>query len=185
MKRIFPQTKYPKILLLIATFVIAYFIFYERNFTSFHGFLSSLGYLGSFISGVFFTYGFTAAPATAVFLILAKEQNIFLATIFGGLGALVGDLLIFKFIRFSLSNEIERLSKEKLVMKLNSRIPPVLRKYLFPTLAGIIIASPLPDEIGVSMLASLKHISIKTFLAISFLLNSLGILIILTIGSTF
>lgn len=183
MQRIFPQIKYPKILLLIATFVVAYFIFYERNFVSFHNFLLSLGYLGSFISGIFFTYGFTAAPATAVFLILAKEQNIILATLFGGLGALLGDILIFKFIRFSLSDEIEKVSKEKIVMRINSKIPLVFRKYVLPILAGIIIASPLPDEIGVSLLASLKSVSMKTFLILSFVLNSLGILIILLIGN--
>ena len=48
------KVKYPKFLLLILTFVIAYFIFTSRNFEPFNNILSSLGYLGSFISGIMF-----------------------------------------------------------------------------------------------------------------------------------
>ena len=93
------RIKYPKFLLLILTFVAAYLIFFERNFQPFHNILLSLGYFGSFIAGVMFSYGFTAGPSTAIFLILAKDQNIFLAGFIGGLGALAGDLTIFKLIR--------------------------------------------------------------------------------------
>ena len=176
--------KYPKFLLLIITFLIAYLLFYERTHQPFHDFIISMGYIGTFLAGALFAYGFTAAPATAILLILAKEQNIFLAGFIGGFGALVGDLIIFNFIRYSLSDEIKNLSKEKVVLYINHKTPKLLKKYFMPVLAGFIIASPLPDEIGVSLLAASRGVSTKIFSVISYILNTAGIVVILFIGQS-
>ena len=177
-----PLIKYPKFLMLFITLLIAYLLFYERNYQPLHDFIASLGYIGIFLAGVMFAYGFTAAPATAILLILAKEQNILLAGFIGGFGALVGDLIIFNFIKFSFADEIKRLSKEKVVSYINHRTPNIFKKYLLPVVAGFIIASPLPDEIGVSLLAASRDISLKIFSVISYMLNTAGIFVILMIG---
>lgn len=182
MKNIVSRIKYPKLILLGLTFVAAYILFKGRTFSPFHNFLLSLGYLGSFLAGVLFVYGFTAAPATAILLILAKEQNIFLTGFIAGFGALAGDLILFKFIRHSFSDEIERLSNEKAILYAKNKTPQLLKRYLIPVLAGFIIASPLPDEIGVSLLAASQTISIRTFSIISYTLNSTGIFVILILG---
>ena len=176
------KLKYPKFLLLLLTFIVAYFIFHGRNFVPFHEALLSLGYFGTFLAGIFFDYGFTAAPATAILLILGKEQNIFLAALIAGAGALIGDLCIFKFIRYSFDDEIKKLSKEKVFNHMSKKIPKTLKKYIILVLAGFIISSPLPDEIGVSLLAVSTTISTKVFSIISFILNATGIFIILLIG---
>ena len=175
--------KYPKLLLLFITFLIAYLLFYGRTYLAFYDFIIFMGYAGTFIAGIFFAYGFTAAPATAILLILTKEQNILLAGFIGGFGALIGDLIIFNFIRHSLDDEIKKLSREKIVLYINHKTPNLFKKYLVPVLAGFIIASPLPDEIGVSLLAASRTISIKTFSVISYILNTAGIFAILFIGN--
>lgn len=177
------KLKYPKFFALILTFIVAYIIFKERNFLPFQDALLSLGYLGAFLSGIFFTYGFTAAPATAILLILAKEQNIFLAGFIAGFGALIGDLVIFKFIRYSFSDEIKKLSKGKVSNYFSDKSPYLFKKYLIPILAGFIISSPLPDEIGISLLAASTTISIRVFSIISYILNTAGIFVILIIGT--
>jgi len=184
MKKILSKIKYPKLLFLIFTFVIAYLMFTGQEFSPFHNFLFNLGYFGTFLAGIFFTYGFTAAPATAILLILAGEQNILFAGFIAGFGALIGDLIIFKFIRYSFADEIEKISQEKAINHLNNKIPTLLKKYFVPILAGFIIASPLPDEIGVSLLAASRSISTKLFSALSYILNTAGIFVILLIGST-
>lgn len=177
-----PKIKYPKLFLLGFTVVIAYFLFAGRNFLPIHTFLVKLGYFGTFLTGIFFSYGFTAAPATAFLLILSREQNIFFAGIIAGFGALIGDLLIFKLVQHSFADEIEQLSHEKPLNSLNQKFPKILKKYLLVLLAGFIIASPLPDEIGVSLLAATRFISMKFFFIFSYILNTLGIFIILGIG---
>jgi uncharacterized membrane protein YdjX (TVP38/TMEM64 family) len=176
--------KYPKFLLLFITFLIAYLLFSGRTNPKFHLFVVSLGFLGTFLTGILFTYGFTAAPATAIFLILAKEQNIMLTGLVGGLGALLGDLLIFNFIRHSFKDEVKKLYREKIIVYTNHKTPSFLKRYLLSVVAGFIIASPLPDEIAVTMLAASKSVSTKAFLIISYVLNTLGILVVLMIGSS-
>ena len=183
MDNVLSRIKYPKLLLLLLTFAIAYLIFKERTFLPFHNLLLSMGYLGTFLAGILFVYGFTAAPATAILLIVAKEQNIILAGFIAGVGALFGDLIIFKFIRHSFADELEKLSKERIIAHLNHKTPALLKKYFVPVLAGFIIASPLPDEIGVSLLAASRQISVELFSLVSYLLNTAGIFIILLIGS--
>lgn len=174
--------KYPKFLLLFITFIIAYLMFYGKTYPPLHEFFSSAGYFGTFVSGIFFVYGFTAAPATVILLVLAKEQNIWIAGLIGGLGALIGDLIIFKFLRVSFADEVSSLMHEKLISKVNKKIPDIFKKYFIPVFAGFIIASPLPDEIGVALFAVSEHISMKMFTVISYVLNTIGIYIILLIG---
>ena len=174
---------YPKFLLLFITFIIAYFIFTGRSYEPLNNFILSLGLFGAFIAGVMFSYGFTAAPSTALFLIIAKEHNLWLAGFIGGIGALLGDLVIFAFIRSSFSDEIKKLSRKKIVRGFHKSIPNKLKKYLLPVFAGFIIASPLPDEIGVTILAIHRHISVRMFMFLSYFLNTAGILGILYIGN--
>ncbi len=137
MKKTHLRIKYPKLILLLVTIIVGVLIFYEgRNYTPFHEFLVSLGYVGTFLGGIFYAYGFTAAPATAVLLVLAQEQNLIFAVFIGGLGALLSDLLIFSFIRYSFINEINKLKKEKLVKMIakNSRgLFGSYHRYIFPT----------------------------------------------------
>src|SRR3989344_3821306 len=103
---------YPKFLLLFITILIAYLIFLGRISQPLNNFILSAGYFGVFLAGIFFTYGFTAAPATALLLLMAERENMIAAGLIGGLGALIGDLLIFSFIRVSFADEIEKLSHE-------------------------------------------------------------------------
>ncbi len=158
-------------------------MFTESDFSAFHNLLFSLGYLGSLLAGIFFAYGFTAAPATAILLLLSTRQSILLTGFIAGFGALVGDLIIFKFIKYSFADEIKKLSREKAINQF--KIPSLFKKYLVPVFAGFIIASPLPDEIGVSLLAVSGSISTKYFSILSFVLNTTGIFVILLLGSAF
>lgn len=141
-----------------------------------------MGYFGTFISGMLYTYGFTSAPATGVLFLAGKTQNVLIAALIGGLGAIIGDLLIFKFIRLSFEDEIERLRQSRFVEITSNGMPAWLKKYLVPFLGCIIIASPLPDELGVSMLA-FSTMSTRVFIFLSYLLNTAGIAVVLYLGS--
>lgn len=175
--------KYPKFLLFFITVLISYLVFSSRASLPFVNLTASLGYLGTFIAGIFFAYSYTAAPATALFLILAKEQNLIIAGLVGGLGALIGDLVIFSFITMSFKDEIKKLASEKIVVYLDRNFPFRTKKYLIPIFAGLIIASPLPDELGIALLAVSQHISMKIFMLLSFALNTVGIYAILYVGN--
>lgn len=166
------------------TFAAAYALFAGQNFRPVQPYIVSLGYVGTFLAGALYVYSFSAGLATAIFLIIAKEQSIVVAGVVAGAGSLLGDLLIFRFIRHSFADEIEKLSQERIVIHIHNRTPNVLKKLIYPVLAAFIIASPLPDEIGVMMLAASKNISIKTFAVLSYVLNTVGIFVILAFGNS-
>lgn len=172
---------YRKIALLIFVSAISYFLFKTPEVQSLVSSLDNLEYLGIFIAGIFFTFGFTTPLAIGFFIILNPE-NLFLTAIIGGLGAVVGDLAIFSLIRFSFMDEFKRLQKTKILVLTNNQIKKHLgnkiRLYLLYALAGVIIASPLPDEVGVTMLAGLTKIKPSIMVLTSFVFNSLGIFII-------
>lgn len=135
------------------------------------------GLFGSFIAGMFFTSVFTAAPATVVLAEIAQINSIFWTAFFGGIGALIGDLVIFQFFKNRLSEDILYL----LGTSKSRRLLPIFRLRIFRWsigfLGALMIASPLPDELGLAMLGFSK-IKTSLFIPISFLFNSLGILVI-------
>lgn len=184
---VWERIKYPKLLLLLLTFVVAYIIFREWETLPFHDFLLTYWYAGALLGGLFFVYGFTAAPATVLLLFLGRENNLLLVGVIAGAGALVGDLLIFKFVRHSFADEIERIWQWKIWLwfeVITRRAPEGLRKYILLVFAGFIIASPLPDEIGVLLLATFNGISLGPFSILAFALNTIGIFLILMLGAS-
>lgn len=180
--RIFLNFRYKKILLLLMSIIASYLIFSNPKVVEYISSLNSWGYLGVFIAGVFFAFGFTS-PISAGFFITLNPENILLAGILGGLGALISDMIIFKFIRFSFMDEFQRLKKTLIIKKVSLLIDETfghkIKIYIMYAFAGILIASPLPDEAGVIMLAGLTKIKANILAIISFVLNTAGILILL------
>ena len=54
-----------------------------------------------------------------------------------------------------------------------------IKTYLMYALAGFLIASPLPNEVGDLMLAGLTHVKTKILIILSFILSTIGIIILL------
>ena len=186
MLKILKKIKYPKFMFLFLTFIAAYALLYGESYSPLRNYIVSLGYIGAFFAGILYSYGFTAAFATSIFLILAKHHtNIYAMGLVGGFGSLFADLILFEFIRHSFKDEIDKLAKEKIIKYFYKRLPAIIKKPILPVLAGIVIASPLPDEVGVTLLASIKTFSLKAFSLISYTLNTAGITFILYIGRNF
>jgi hypothetical protein len=133
--------------------------------------------IGSFLAGIFFTSMFTTAPATVALAEIAQSNSILLVAIFGGLGALLGDLIIFRFIKDHISEDITYLINKSKSKRLVSVFHLRSFKWLVPFLGALVVASPLPDEIGLTMMG-LSKMKMALFVPLSFLLNSAGILII-------
>src|SRR3989344_5720598 len=120
MKRLF-KFKYPKILGLIVAIVFAYLIFRNPAVSGFVYGLGDYGYLGVFIAGILFAFGFTA-PFAVGFFISLNPANIWIAGIIGGLGALMSDLIIFSTIKVSFEDEFKRLRNYKTFVRLTRLI---------------------------------------------------------------
>ena len=173
---------YPKLLILIISIAVAYYVFSRPGVMDWVGGLNSLSYVGILIAGIMLAFGFSA-PFSVGFFIAAQPSSLLLATLIGGFGAMIGDLLIFKTIKWSFMDEFKRLEKTKTIKFIEQKIKNnkniLIKHYLLYAFAGIMIATPLPDEIGVSMLAGLTTIKPAVLSVISFVLHSLAIFLIL------
>lgn len=134
--------------------------------------------LGSFIAGILYTSIFTSVPAAVALGKIALLHSPFATAFIGGVGALIGDLFVFRFVRDSVSPYLGALihaAHAEWLRKAFSRHP--LLRALPMILGFIIIASPLPDEPGIILLGLTKT-KTALFAPISFLANFLGILAI-------
>jgi len=145
--------------------------------------ISRLGYMGSFFSGIFFVSTFTVAPASIVLFKLAQIYNPFLIATTAGIGAVIGDYVIFRFLKDSVFEELKPVFMKLGGSSLSRLISTPYFAWLAPAIGAFIIASPFPDEIGVGLMG-ISKLKNWQFLAISFVLNSLGILLIITIANS-
>lgn len=140
-------------------------------------------HLESFISGLFFTSVFTTAPSIALLGEIAGHQNIFIASLFGALGALTGDLILLKFVEDRFRADVMILAGKKV----RTKVSHFFRKKIFRLasffIGALIIASPFPDELGISIIGMAKTKKIQ-FILFSYLANFAGILAIMTLANS-
>lgn len=138
--------------------------------------LNSVGIWSAFLAGFFFTSVFTTAPAIVALAEIAQLQPIFAVAALGAAGAVITDYILFRFVRDSLTDDIEYIFQNKRFKFLSLFKNKTLR-WVMPFMGAVVIASPLPDELGVMMLGISKTKK-KVFLAISYFSNFVGILAI-------
>ena len=126
---------------------------------------------------MFFTSFFTTAPAIVLIGVLVQTTPLIMVAIIGGLGAALGDYIIFRFVKDRISEDINYLLSFQKTKRFFAIFKTRLFIFFTPFIAALIIASPFPDEIGVAMLG-LSKIKDKTFLLISFIANGVGILVV-------
>ncbi len=130
--------------------------------------------LASFFAGIFFTSTFTIAPASVAIVNIAEHAPLPTVALWGALGAMCGDLILFFFIkdRFSvdLMNAFSVSARKHFLHSFHFGF----LKWLSPILGALIIASPLPDELGISLLG-LSKIKISLLMPIIYAMNFLGI----------
>jgi hypothetical protein len=109
---------------------------------------------------------------------IARANSVWLTALFGGIGAVVGDMIIFRFVRDRLSEHLMELIKHEGGGK---RVRALFRlrsfRWFTALVGGLIIASPLPDELGISLLGCEK-MKTSRFIPLSFVFNFLGIFLI-------
>ncbi|MEM5834884.1 MAG: hypothetical protein QXQ69_03495 [Candidatus Aenigmatarchaeota archaeon] len=196
--------QYRNTIFFLISISIAYLILRNESFVEMLYNLGRIGYLGSFFSGLFYTFSLSVAISTVIFYKMGKYFNPFLIAFIGAFGSVISDYFIFRFVRDNLVDEIKLLvnnTSKKVVKTFKNSIfykifpfsnlalsetfertwLKVSRsrkwKILISFLGCCMIASPLPDELGIALLGSIKLES-KKFIIFSYLLNFIGIFLI-------
>lgn len=147
-------------------------------------FIGNFGYVGAFIVGMLFVSAFTVAPAIVILFYMAKELNPIAISLIAGAGGVVGDYIIFKFLK-------DRVFEELSPLFLNNGGKPIRRLFhtpyfawIVPLIGAIIIASPFPDELGVSLMG-LSKVKDWQFILITFFLDVLAVFLVVTASRFF
>jgi|SRR3989344_2952028 len=136
---------------------------------------------GSFIAGMGFTSLFTLAPASIILIEIAKVSSPLAAALIGAAGAVLGDLFLFMFVRNSVSDGAAMLLNKPMRRRLRYLLHYRLLHWVLPITGAIIIASPLPDELGLALMG-FSRMNISVFVPISYVMNFLGILGVTMLG---
>lgn len=139
--------------------------------------------IGSFLAGVFFTSAFTIAPASIALAELSQTIPPIVLAFWGACGAVVGDMMLFLFIRDRFADDLAKALHAYHDKKLTRFFHRRFFRWLTPLIGAIIIASPLPDEMGITMMGVSK-IRTSSLIAISFIMNFIGVLIVASLANT-
>lgn len=132
-----------------------------------------------FLAGIFFTSTFTIAPASvAIVHIAAQHVPVPSIALWGALGAMFGDLILFFFIKDRFSKDLMGIFSSATRKHFFHSFHFGFFKWLSPILGALIIASPLPDEIGISLLGMSK-VRLSVLLPIAYVMNFVGIYLII------
>lgn len=147
----------------------------------FHNFVLSLGrfeWAGVILSGAFFTSIFTTVPSIVLLGTFAETVPLPILACLAGFGAMIGDYIIFRFVRDRMVNDFEYLFTLSRAKRLTTIFKNNIFKFFLPFIGALIIASPLPDELGVVMLGASK-IRDRIFFPLVFVANSIGIFVVM------
>lgn len=133
--------------------------------------------LASFVAGLFFTSVLTTIPALVAVVEIATYVPAWEVAFFGGVGAVCGDVLVFRFVRSGLVERIMRAAIHPRVRTVGKVIASGPLWWVAPVFGAILIASPLPDELGLFMMG-ISHIRAVQFIPLVFVANMAGIFII-------
>ena len=147
-------------LFLVKVGVVEQFIAYSKN----------LGVLGIFGVGLFFTSVMTAGPAAILLALMTRSFPIIVVAFFGSLGSMVGDLLIFLFIRKTVVQNTDVLIGKKAYQKLYSYTHLGFLRWMGAVVGAFVIISPLPDELALTIMG-LFRIHPRYIVLISFAMN--------------
>ena len=135
--------------------------------------------MGAFLTGIFFVSTFTVAPAAVVLFHLADKLHPVEVSLLAGLGAMIGDYVIFRFMKDKIFEEMAPIFQKLHKNYFRTIFKSPYFSWLLPVIGAAIIASPIPDEAGVSMLG-LSKIRPWQFFIVTFTLNTIGIFLIVT-----
>lgn len=146
--------------------------------------IGSLGYVGAFFTGILFTSTFTVTPAMVLLYHLASQLPPLHVALIAGLGAVLGDYIIFRFLKDRFFDELKPLFKHLGGSHVSALFATPYFGWLLPLVGAALIASPGPDELGIGILG-LSKLKNWQFVLLTFILHASGVFIVVTLARSF
>jgi hypothetical protein len=131
----------------------------------------------AFVAGFFFTSLLTIAPSGVALAEMMQVASISQVAFWGAAGAVLGDLVLYFFVRDAISEDAIALLRGHWLKKLKALTHTPFLSWAIPVMGALVIALPLPDEIGIAMLG-LSKTDLRFLIPVSFAMNFLGIFLL-------
>jgi hypothetical protein len=168
--------RFPRLTTVGLSYLAAFLVFAFLGPDFFSNIITPLGIFGIFIAGMLYTYSFTTSIGALLLIPFALHYPPGFVAVVGGVGSLFGDLTIFSIIKNDLRKEVQQLAKCHFMRRLGAT--HLFRNRWFRDILGaLVIASPIPDEIGIAIMSSAK-IDTASFALLSFIADMVGIFLL-------
>lgn len=169
----FKISPYTRISLIIfISVILGLFLFSEGWITALLNQTKNVPILQTIVAGGLFVSAFTVGPGGVALAEIATHKSALFVAFWGALGSSLLDISIFILIRKSLT---KRDRQKKLTKLWLFRKKSAWFYHVTPLLGAFIIASPLPDELGLSILGMSRAHALTVCLLIA-TFNFAGIL---------
>ncbi len=139
--------------------------------------LRHIPFFGSFIAGILYVSASTVALSILIFSDLSKTLSPIEIAIIAGIGGTVADFVLFRFFKGDILSEITPIYNKLGGKHLTKLMRHRSLRWSLPIIGAIIIASPFPDEIGVTLMG-LSKIKTYQFVLLSLFLDISGIFLL-------
>jgi predicted Na+-dependent transporter len=160
--------------------ILAIILVKSNQAVNFSSTINSYPVLFAYLSGILFASTFTVTTGALILISLSQTNPIIIISILATLGAITCDSFIFLAIKDKVADHI---SETYSYFSRHNHLHKILHTRYFawtlPVIGAILMATPLPDEIAVSLLG-LSKLSYSKFIAIALVSHFLGISLILT-----
>lgn len=167
--------------IICASAAFAYFLTKSQLIPSLLEYDGGLKFLLPIIFGALFTTIFTIVPASVALVEMSSTTHPILISILGGIGAMIVDSVIASFVRKDITRDLKSISRMSFKWHFISLFHFGFLKWLSFILGLIVIASPLPDELGLFFIG-ISKVRGKYLPFVFFLANFLGIYILLSLA---
>lgn len=172
-----------RLFLFLISLVIGIFILRSPTVHEAITHIGNFGIIGAFFAGIFFVMSFTVIPSAAVLLTLSESMHPLVLSFFAGAGGVCGDYLLMRYLRTE-TDELLQQVHERNHFSIERVLKSRLLHWLGPVIGALVIASPFPDELGITLLGITK-LETKKFILLTFVLDVLAVFLIITVGGIF
>lgn len=159
-------------LIIFVSVVIGLILFSEGWINTVLNQTKNIPILQTIVAGALFVSAFTFGPGGVALAEIATYKSAFFVAFWGAVGSSLIDISLFILIRKSLT---KRDRQKKLTKLWLFRKKSAWFYWVTPLVGALVIASPLPDELGLSILG-LSRVRVLTVFLLVASFNFLGIL---------
>ncbi len=158
----------------VLAFILANLELFNMFLTTVH----RLDYLDAFIGGILLAFTFSFAVGGLIVVTASETINPYAVAAIAGLGCMISDIIIFRFIKDTIPLNAQHVCEGPKSGYFARLYCHRYFQWTLPVIGAIIIASPLPDELGVS-LVGISNMSLRKFAVMACVIDTLGALVLI------